>query len=61
MAPDERVRKVRIPEHVFLARPDLWGREGLEDYLREHGIDPSRPYEREDVYLQEDEDEPLAA
>jgi hypothetical protein len=62
MASDERVRTVRIPQHVFLGRPDLWSQAGLEEYLREQGIDPSRPYEREDVYIQDAaDDEALAA
>ncbi|MGH7266469.1 MAG: hypothetical protein ACREMB_16730 [Candidatus Rokuibacteriota bacterium] len=62
MAAEEPVRMVRIPEHVFLARPDLWSQEGLEDYLREQGIDPSRPYERQDIYIQDAADnEALAA
>jgi hypothetical protein len=46
-------RQVRIPESVFLARPDLWSRDGLEEYLREQGIDTSRPYFREEVFVQE--------
>ena len=37
-------RAVRISEAVWLGRPDLWTRDGLEEYLCEHGIDPSRPY-----------------
>jgi hypothetical protein len=58
----ERLRIVRIPQHVFLSRPDLWSREGLEEYLREQGIDPGRPYEREDIFVQDDvEDDALAA
>ena len=31
-------RIVRIPEELFLAHPELWTREGLEAYLRQHGI-----------------------
>jgi hypothetical protein len=46
-------RQVRIPESVFLDRPDLWSRDGLEEYLREQGIDTSRPYFREEVFVQE--------
>jgi hypothetical protein len=46
------VRIVRIPEQLFLTRPDLWSRAGLEAYLREHGIDPSRPYGREQTFVQ---------
>ncbi len=46
------VREVRISEDLMLARPDLWSREGLEAYLREAGIDPSRPYWREEVFVQ---------
>ncbi len=44
-------RLVRIPEEELLARPDLWSPEGLAEYLREHGIDPSRPY-REDEWTE---------
>ncbi|HEV8306945.1 MAG TPA: hypothetical protein VGW35_04710 [Methylomirabilota bacterium] len=47
-------REVRIPESVFLSRPDLWSREGLQEYLRENGIDPSAPYHREEVFVQLD-------
>lgn len=49
------VREVRIPEETYLARPELWSREGLEDYLREQGIDPSRPYLRQEIFVQLDE------
>jgi hypothetical protein len=49
------VREVRIPEETYLARPELWSREGLEDYLREQGIDPSRPYVRQEIFVQLDE------
>jgi hypothetical protein len=52
MAESSPVRVVRIPEDVFLSRPDLWSREGLEAFLEEQGIDPSRPYVREETYLQ---------
>ncbi len=47
-------REVRIPEETFLSRPDLWSREGLEEYLREQGIDPGRPYRREEIFVQPD-------
>ncbi len=47
-------REVRMPESVFLSRPDLWSREGMEEYLREHGIDPSQPYQREETFVQLD-------
>jgi hypothetical protein len=46
------VRIVRIPEELYLTRPDLWSRAGLEAYLREHGIDPSRSYGREQTFVQ---------
>jgi hypothetical protein len=36
--------EVRIADAEFLARPDLWTPEGLAEHLREHGIDPGRPY-----------------
>lgn len=52
MASVESVRVVRIPEDIFLSRPDLWSREGLEAYLQEQGIDPSRPYVREETFVQ---------
>ena len=51
--PHDDRRQVRIPEAVFLARPDLWSREGLEEYLREQGIDTSRPYFREETFVQD--------
>lgn len=63
----EPVRRVRVPQAELLARPDLWTRAGLEDYLQEPGIDPSRPYREDDgtdaagwVYGQSDGREPLA-
>jgi hypothetical protein len=46
------VREVRIPEETYLARPELWSREGLEAYLREQGIDPARPYARQEIFVQ---------
>ncbi|HEV8676949.1 MAG TPA: hypothetical protein VGX21_23175 [Methylomirabilota bacterium] len=52
-AQDGGRRQVRIPESIFLARPDLWSRDGLEEYLREHGIDIKRPYFREEVFVQD--------
>jgi hypothetical protein len=36
--------EVRIAEAELLARPDLWTPGGLAEHLREHGIDPGRPY-----------------
>ncbi len=51
---DGELHEVRLPEDLFLSRPDLWTRQGLEDYLREHGIDPSRPYHREEIFVQLD-------
>ena len=52
MAPREPVRVVRISEELFLRRPDLWSREGLDAYLEEQGIDPTQPYAREETYIQ---------
>jgi hypothetical protein len=49
------VREVRIAEETYLARPELWSREGLEAYLREQGIDPGRPYARQEIFVQLDE------
>jgi hypothetical protein len=46
------VRIVRISEELYLTRPDLWSRAGLEAYLREHGIDPRRSYGREQTFVQ---------
>jgi hypothetical protein len=55
MAARDSARVVRIPEELFLSRPDLWSREGLEAYLAEQGLDPSRPYAREETFVQLDE------
>jgi hypothetical protein len=52
MADASPVRVVRISEDVFLSRPDLWSQEGLEAFLEEQGIDPSRPYVREETFVQ---------
>lgn len=52
MSAREPVRVVRIPEELFLSRPDLWSRDGLEAYLEEQGIDPSKPYAREETFVQ---------
>lgn len=59
--------RIRIPEAELLARPDLWTRDGLEEYLRERGIDPSQPYGEDDgsdpaawLYWQGDGRGPLA-
>ncbi|HZS32319.1 MAG TPA: hypothetical protein VFC42_02965 [Methylomirabilota bacterium] len=41
-----RRRIVRVADREFLARPDLWRRDGLEAFLLEQGIDPLRPYRR---------------
>jgi hypothetical protein len=54
-------RIVRIPEELFLTNPDLWTREGLESYLRRQGIDPTKPYTREDTFVQLEDALPLAA
>jgi hypothetical protein len=54
-------RIVRIPEELFLTRPELWTREGLEAYLREQGIDTTQPYTREDTFVQREEALRLAA
>ena len=54
-------RIVRIPEELFLTQPELWTREGLEAYLREQGIDTTRPYTREDTFVQREETLRLAA
>ena len=54
-------RIVRIPEELFLTNPELWTREGLEAYLREQGIDTTKPYTREDTFVQRDETLRLAA
>jgi hypothetical protein len=52
---------VRIPEELFLTRPELWSREGLESYLREKGIDTTKPYTREETFVQREETLRLAA
>jgi hypothetical protein len=61
MAASRSDRIVRIPEELFLARPELWSRDGLEAYLRENGIDTTRPYTREDTFVQREESLRLAA
>lgn len=60
--------QVRIAEAELLARPDLWTPEGLAEHLREHGIDPSRPYRQHEddeaggwLFVQEPSAAPLAA
>jgi hypothetical protein len=52
---------VRIPEELFLTNPELWTREGLEAYLRQHGIDTTKPYTREDTFVQREDALRLAA
>jgi virulence-associated protein VagC len=55
MTASNRTRVVRIPEELFLQRPELWTREGLEAFLRENGIDTTKPYMREDTFVQPEE------
>ncbi len=52
MAAREPIRVVRISEELFLSRPELWSRDGLEAYLEEQGIDPTQPYAREETFIQ---------
>jgi len=54
-------RIVRIPEELFLSRPELWSRDGLESFLRENGIDTTKPYTREETFVQREEPLRLAA
>jgi hypothetical protein len=54
-------RIVRIPEELFLTRPELWSRDGLESFLRENGIDTTKPYTREETFVQREEPLRLAA
>lgn len=37
---------VKLSEREFLGDPSLWSSEGLSEWLRDRGIDPTLPYTR---------------